>query len=203
LRSLTAAARNRSQIESPGKVSSLRHKSRSQSSELFLTAPYKSWKERKRAKNAQASATYAERTRGGIRFIFKKKKETELKAKSKTTDYVVNCIAATVLMLTAQISLAGSATWLLSPQDSAWENANNWTPGGPPNGPSDIATFAQSSQADVNISTSQEVNSIVFTSESASFNFSVLGCSEVSCEGAELIISGTGITNSSVRSRTS
>jgi hypothetical protein len=126
-----------------------------------------------------------------------------LKAKSKTTDYVVNCIAATVLMLTAQISLAGSATWLLSPQDSAWENANNWTPGGPPNGPSDIATFAQSSQADVNISTSQEVNSIVFTSESASFNFSVLGCSEVSCEGAELIISGTGITNSSVRSRTS
>ena len=72
-------------------------------------------------------------------------------------------------------------------QDSAWENANNWTPGGPPNGPSDIATFAQSSQRQVNISTSVEVNSIVFTSNSNSFNFSILG--------GELIISGTGITN--------
>ena len=30
---------------------------------------------------------------------------------------------AALLLLTAQISLAGSATWLLSPQDSAWENA--------------------------------------------------------------------------------
>src|SRR5437762_14313729 len=44
-----------------------------------------------------------------------------------------------------------SATWLLSPQNSAWENANSWTPGEPPNGPSDIATFAQSSQTNVNI----------------------------------------------------
>ena len=59
-----------------------------------------------------------------------------------------------MLLLTAQISLAGSATWLSSPQDSAWENPNNWTAGGPPNGPSDVATFAQSSQRDVNISTS-------------------------------------------------
>ena len=97
--------------------------------------------------------------------------EKEMKTKSKTTAYIIHSIAAAVLMLTAQISLAGSATWLSSPQDSAWENANNWTPGGPPNGPSDIATFAQSSQTDVNISTSEEVNSIVFTSDSASFAF--------------------------------
>ena len=90
-----------------------------------------------------------------------------MKTTSKTTSYIVHSIAATALLLTAQVSLAGSATWLLSPQDSAWENANNWTPGGPPNGPSDIATFAQSSQRDVNISTSEEVNSIVFTSGSA------------------------------------
>ena len=87
-----------------------------------------------------------------------------MKTKSKTTAYIIYSIAAAVLLLTAQISLADSATWLLSPQDSAWENANNWTPGGPPNGPSDIATFAQSSQTGVSISTSVEVNSIVFTS---------------------------------------
>src|SRR3954466_7064359 len=88
------------------------------------------------------------------------------KTKSKVTNYIVHSIAAAGLLLTAQISLAGSATWLLSPQDSAWENANNWTSGGPPNWPSDIATFAQSSQTSVGISTSVEVNSIVFTSNS-------------------------------------
>ena len=115
-----------------------------------------------------------------------------MKTKSKTTTYIVHSIAAAVLVLTAQISLAGSATWLLSPQDSAWENANNWTPGGPPNGPSDIATFAQSSQTDVSISTPEEVNSIVFTSDSASFTF----LSSMAF-GGELIISGTGITNNS------
>ena len=45
-----------------------------------------------------------------------------MKTKNKTTAYIVHSIAAAVLLLTAQISLAGSATWLLSPQDSAWEN---------------------------------------------------------------------------------
>jgi hypothetical protein len=111
-----------------------------------------------------------------------------MKTKSKTTGYIVHGIAAAVLALTAQISLAGSASWLLFPQNSAWENVNNWTPGGPPNGPSDIATFAQSSQTGVNISKPEEVNSIVFTSGSASYDFSVLG-------PGELIISGAGVTN--------
>ena len=121
-----------------------------------------------------------------------------MKTKSKTTAYIVHSIAAAVLLLTAQISLAGSATWLLSPQDSAWENANNWTPGGPPNGPSDIATFAQSSQTGVNISTSEEVNSIVFTSGSASFTF--LHLADIGWR--QLIISGTGVTNNSSVSQT-
>ena len=111
-----------------------------------------------------------------------------MKTRSKTTPYIVRSMAS-MLVLTAQISLAGSATWLSSPQDSAWENANNWTPGGPPNGPSDIATFAQSSQRHVDISTSKEVNGFVFTSNSNSFGFSILG--------SQLIFSGTGITNNS------
>ena len=112
-----------------------------------------------------------------------------MKTKSKSRAYTVHSIAAAVLVLTAQISLAGSATWLLSPQDQAWENANNWTLGGPPNGPSDIATFAQSSQTSVGISTSVEVNSIVFSSGSASFDF------PISSGVAELIISGVGVLN--------
>src|SRR6478735_679686 len=99
--------------------------------------------------------------------------DNEMKTISKTTAYIVHSIAAAVLMLTAQLGMAGSATWLSSPQDSAWENLNNWTPGGPPNGPSDVATFAQSSQTHVNVSISEEVNSIVFTSGAASFLLSV------------------------------
>jgi hypothetical protein len=118
-----------------------------------------------------------------------------MKTKSKTS-YIIHSVAAAALLLTSQVSLAGSATWLSSPQDSAWENANNWTPGGPPNGPSDIATFAQSSQRDVNISTAEELNSNAFNSDSASYVFSILACNGVSCEG-QLIISGTGVNNSS------
>ena len=110
--------------------------------------------------------------------------------KSTTTAYI-HCIAVAALLLTAQVSRAASARWLSSPQDSAWENANNWTPGGPPNGPSDIATFAHSSQRDVNISTSEEVNSIVFTSEADSFTLNISpGDPGV---GGELIFSGAGI----------
>jgi len=110
-----------------------------------------------------------------------------MNTKTKTTSYIVHSIAAAVLVLTAQVTLAGSATWLSSQQDPAWENANNWTADGPPNGASDIATFARSSQTHVNITTSEEVSSIMFTSDSPSFNFSILG--------GELSISGTGIND--------
>ena len=110
-----------------------------------------------------------------------------MKTKTKTTGCIVSASWRGCCCSVAQVSQAGSATWLSSPQDSAWENANNWTPGGPPNGPSDIATFDRSSQRQVNISTSVEVNSVVFTSNSNSFNFSILG--------GELILSGTGIIN--------
>jgi hypothetical protein len=119
-----------------------------------------------------------------------------MKTKSKITSYIVHSIAAAVLLLNAQTSKGGSATWLSSPQDSAWENANNWTAGGPPNGPSDTATFAQSSQTGVNISTSEEVNSIVFASGSAAYVFSIGACNGTSCEG-QLIISGAGVNNNS------
>ena len=44
-----------------------------------------------------------------------------MKTKSKITAYIVQSIAVTVLLVTGQISQAGSATWLLAPQDSAWE----------------------------------------------------------------------------------
>ena len=118
---------------------------------------------------------------------------TPIQTTANIREYTI-LLAAAALFLTAQVSLAGSATWLASPQDSAWENANNWTPGGPPNGPSDIATFAQSSQRDVNVSTSEEVNGFVFASNSASFTLHV---SPFGASGGELIIGDTGVSNNS------
>ena len=117
-----------------------------------------------------------------------------MKTQSKITSYIVHSIAAAMLLLTAQISLAGSATWLLSPQDSAWENANNWTPGGPPNGPSDIATFAQSSQTNVNISTSVGGEQHRVHLRLRLFRFLHLAGGTFR---RELIISGTGVINNS------
>jgi len=111
-----------------------------------------------------------------------------MKTKSKTTFYVVHTLAAALLLLSAQLSVAGSATWLFFPQDSAWENPNNWTPGGPPNGPSDVATFAASYRSSVDISTPVEVDGIVFT---ANQDF------DIYVRGSELTFSGTGVTNNS------
>src|SRR5262249_6285730 len=112
----------------------------------------------------------------------------EIKRAGRATVYTFQSIALAGLLLAAQISLAGSATWLFSPQDSAWENANNWTAGGPPNGPSDVATFAASFQTNMAISTTEEVNEIVFTNF-VSFHISV--------SGSALTISGTGVTDNS------
>jgi hypothetical protein len=130
-----------------------------------------------------------------LRFVNEPKSLGHMKTKSRTAAYIVYSIAAAMLVLTAQISLASSATWLLSPQDSAWENANNWTAGGPPNGPSEIATFAQSSQTNVKMSTPEEVNSIMFTSDSASFYL-------VMDIRGQLTISGTGVSTKNSVSQT-
>src|SRR5262245_23054430 len=116
---------------------------------------------------------------------------------SKTAPYIIQGIAAAMLVLGARISLADSASWRSLPQDSAWENASNWTPGGPPNGPSDTATFTRSSQREIDITSSVEVDSIVFTSSAGnadSFTINIspycLGCQP---PGGELIFDGTGI----------
>jgi len=121
---------------------------------------------------------------------------TPIKTTASVSGYVIRNGAAALLLLTAQISLAGSARWLLSPRDSAWENVSNWTAGGPPNGPSDTATFGPSSLRDVNISSSVELNSIVFASNSDSFTFNISPeCSGCTPPGGELIFSGTWISN--------
>jgi autotransporter-associated beta strand protein len=76
--------------------------------------------------------------------------------------------AAIGLMLGLSSALAGSATWLANPGSGDWNTAANWTMGGPPNSPADVATFQSSTVTDISIfrpsaNTYVEVNSVVFS----------------------------------------
>jgi autotransporter-associated beta strand protein len=102
-------------------------------------------------------------------------------------------LAAVVLLLLrlAQNSaFAGSATWRMNPFDGDWNRADNWTAGGPPNGPSDTATFASSNQTSVSLFDNTLVEGIVFNSGASAFTITVTFRLGLSFDGA-------GITNNS------
>ena len=97
-------------------------------------------------------------------------------------------IGATLLSFSAQTTQAGSATWLANPATNHWNNANNWTSGGPPNGPNDIATFATSNTTGIIHTADVEVSGIVFNSGASAFTITT-GAT------ATLTIVGTGVTD--------
>lgn len=68
----------------------------------------------------------------------------------------------TLLLLTANSSFAGSATWRANPGSGKWNAAANWTPATIPNGAADTATFAFSNITRVFFAADTEVNDIVF-----------------------------------------
>ena len=96
----------------------------------------------------------------------------------------------TLLLSTASSTFAGSAAWLASPATGDWNTAGNWTAGGPPNGPSDTATFASSNKTNVFLSADTEVNGIAFNSGASAFTIPAR-------PSFTLTISGVGITNNS------
>jgi autotransporter-associated beta strand protein len=99
-------------------------------------------------------------------------------------------LSVSLFLSTSQTSHAGSATWLASPVTGSWGTAANWTAGGPPNGPSDTATFDGSTITTISISRDTEVNGIVFNADASPFTIAARS-------GRTLTISGTGITNNS------
>ena len=99
-------------------------------------------------------------------------------------------IVATLITIFAQPSSGGSATWLANPPSSDWNNAANWTAGGPPNDPADIATFATSSQTGISLSANVGVNGMTFNSGADAFTISA-------SPGFQLTITGAGIVNNS------
>jgi len=66
--------------------------------------------------------------------------------------FIAGLLPALVLLLSIQISHAGSATWRASPATGNWNAAGNWTAGGPPNGSADMETFRVSTITGVSLS---------------------------------------------------
>src|SRR5262245_66301699 len=87
-------------------------------------------------------------------------------------------------------SFADSATWNLSPSDSRWNRADNWTPATVPNGPADTATFAGSNVTDISFSAKTTISQVVFTEEASAYHMSIDG-------PFVLKFVGPGLTNTS------
>ena len=101
---------------------------------------------------------------------------------------------ALILMLCIQDSYADSAAWNLNPGSDDWNTAANWTPNGVPNGtfpngPFDIARFAQSNITEVSLSAETNVASIVFDANASAFT--------INTESQLLRLEGAGIVNNS------
>ena len=95
-----------------------------------------------------------------------------------------------LIALNLHTAHAGSATWKANPVNSDWNTATNWMPNTVPNGASDVATFAASSQTAVSLSAPTEVGSIVFNPGANAF---VITCSP----DFPLTIGGPGVVNNS------
>jgi hypothetical protein len=101
-----------------------------------------------------------------------------------------------LICLSFRTAQAGSATWNLDPVDNDWNNPANWTPQTVPNGPADVATFAESSKTNLEFSTAAtEVAEMVFEPGASSFN--ITASAQKAQTGVTLTISGAGITNNS------
>jgi fibronectin-binding autotransporter adhesin len=91
----------------------------------------------------------------------------------------------------ASVALAGNATWQQNPATGNWNTPANWNPATVPNGSSDVASFATSTQIQVSVTSSITLNSIVFQPDASPFTISSAS------EFAGVLINGAGVTNNS------
>ncbi len=109
---------------------------------------------------------------------------------------LVLLIIAGLPVLTAPPCLASSATWAENPVSGDWNTSANWVPETVPNGPADVATFAESNITDVTTSPGiTEVDSVVFDA-------SAPPCTVTTGVGSVFKISGKGIINNSATVQT-
>jgi hypothetical protein len=100
---------------------------------------------------------------------------------------------SSLLILTSQLALAGSATWNANPVDNNWTNPANWTPATVPNSLTDVATFGVTTRTDISIPSDITVAEVVFNSGASAYTFTVGPSSPITY----FTIAGTGVTNNS------
>ena len=100
-------------------------------------------------------------------------------------------LAITVALVAAPTAFSGSAAWKRTPADGDWNNAANWLGDGPPNGPSDIATFNFSRLTNLSLSAPTTLDSLVVGHQAGNagdWTTTVLS-------GMQLSFVGAGISN--------
>ena len=107
-----------------------------------------------------------------------------------TASRILFCLVLTCAALKVEPSLASSATWLPSPSNGNWNDSANWTPGGPPNGAADKATFVTSTTTELTLSANSTVNEIIFSANASAYTITATSA-------LQLVISDVGITNNS------
>jgi len=100
-----------------------------------------------------------------------------------------------LFLAVATNSYAGSATWNLSPTNTDWNTAANWTPATVPNDPFDIATFDVSNVTAISVAAGIDLSEIAFNPGASSFTFNLP--TEFSVGLVQFVFSGAGIVNDS------
>ncbi len=101
-----------------------------------------------------------------------------------------------LLILTSQLVLAGSATWNLNPTSGDWNTATNWMPATIPNGLTAVATFGASNQTGVVNGEPIVLDHIAFTAGASAFTITV-GPQGSRDFDPTLMLNGVGIVNDS------
>jgi autotransporter-associated beta strand protein len=106
-------------------------------------------------------------------------------------------IRCSLLFLLPTLTYATSTQWDLDPISGDWNTADNWTPRGVPNGPTDITTFGLSNTTAISVSEDTTVNRIIFSPGAAPFTITVNPFISGRPNDNILTLSGAGITNNS------
>jgi autotransporter-associated beta strand protein len=93
----------------------------------------------------------------------------------KTLQNTVSSLIAIIALVTflAENVQAGDALWKTDPDNGDWNNANNWSLGGPPNSSDDVASFGMTNLASLFLSADTQLKAIKFRSDAPAYSISV------------------------------
>jgi autotransporter-associated beta strand protein len=97
------------------------------------------------------------------------------------------------LILSRQISQAGSATWVQTPADNTWSNPSNWMPNTVPNSTTDVATFGTSDTTAISIASSIDLGSVKFQPGASAYTLTVTNAKTLNLWGSPNIINNSGV----------